>query len=116
MPPFVIFREPEAYYATLAHELTHWTRHPSRLDRDFGRKRFGDEGYAIEELVAEMGSAFLCADLGITPEPREDHASYIANWLQVLKEDKRAVFTAASHASKAVDYLHSLQPDADSFA
>ena len=64
----------------------------------------------MEELVAEMGAAFLCADLGITPELRDDHASYIGNWLQVLKDDKRAVFTAASHASKAADYLHSLQP------
>lgn len=64
----------------------------------------------MEELVAEMGSAFLCADFGITPELRDDHASYIGNLLQVLKDDKRAVFTAASHASEAADYLHSLQP------
>ncbi len=70
----------------LAHELTHWTRHESRLNRDFGRKRFGDEGYAIEELVAELASAFLCADLQITPELRDDHASYIENWLTVLEE------------------------------
>ena len=82
MPPFESFRDAESYYATLAHEGTHWTRHPSRLDRDFGRKRFGDEGYAVEELVAELGSAFLCADLGLTPEVREDHASYIASWLE----------------------------------
>jgi len=58
MPPFESFRDTESYYATLAHEETHWTRHPSRLNRDFGRKRFGDEGYAVEELVAELGSAF----------------------------------------------------------
>ena len=113
MPRIETFRDAEAHAATTAHELTHWTRHPSRLDRDLGRKRFGDAGYAAEELVAEMGAAFLCADLGITPEIREDHASYIASWLQVLKDDKRAVFTAASHASKAVDYLHSLQPKAE---
>jgi antirestriction protein ArdC len=94
----------------LAHELTHWSRHPTRLNRDFGRKRFGDEGYAIEELVAELGSAFLCADLSVTPEIREDHTRYIHEWLKVLKDDKRAVFTAASHASKAVDFLHGLQP------
>jgi antirestriction protein ArdC len=81
MPPFEAFRDAESYYATLAHETTHWTRHPSRLDRDFGRKRFGDEGYAMEELVAELGSAFLSADLDLTPELREDHASYIASWL-----------------------------------
>ena len=79
----------ESYYATLAHEMTHWTKHPNRLDRDFGRKRFGDEGYAMEELVAELGAAFLCADLTLTPEPRADHASYIASWLKVLKADKR---------------------------
>jgi antirestriction protein ArdC len=110
MPPFETFRDSESHAATVAHELTHWTRHPTRLDRDLGRKRFGDEGYAMEELVAELGSAFLCADLQITPEIREDHAGYIHEWLKVLKDDKRAVFTAASHASKAVDFLHGLQP------
>jgi len=104
------FKDAESHAATVAHELTHWTRHPSRLNREFGRKKWGDEGYAMEELVAELASAFLSADLAITPEVREDHASYIANWLTVLKNDKRAIFTAASHASKAVDYLHHLQP------
>jgi antirestriction protein ArdC len=110
MPPFETFRDAESHAATLAHELTHWTRHATRLNREFGRKKFGDEGYAMEELVAELASAFLCADLAITPEVRADHASYIASWLKVLKDDKRAVFSAASHASKAVDYLHGLQP------
>ena len=110
MPPFESFRDAESYYATLAHEATHWTRHPSRLDRDFGRKRFGDEGYAIEELVAELGSAFLSADLELTPEVREDHAAYIASWIKVLKNDKRAIFSAASHAQRAADFLHSRQP------
>jgi antirestriction protein ArdC len=105
MPPFEAFRDAESYYATLAHELTHWTRHPSRLDREFGRKRFGDEGYAMEELVAELGAAFTCADLDLTPEPRPDHAAYIGNWLTVLKNDKRAIFTAASHAQRAADFL-----------
>jgi antirestriction protein ArdC len=93
MPYFETFRSPEAYYATLAHELTHWTMHPKRLDRDFGRKRWGDEGYAREELVAELGAAFLCADLALTPEPGTDHAAYIQGWLKVLKEDKRAIFS-----------------------
>ncbi len=111
MPPFQSFRDSESHAATLAHELTHWTRHASRLNREFGRKKWGDEGYAMEELVAELGSAFLCADLQITPEVREDHAAYIESWLKVLKEDKRAVFSAASHASKAVDFLHGLQPE-----
>lgn len=109
MPPFESFRDAESYYATLAHECTHWTRHGKRLERDFGRKRWGDEGYAMEELVAELGSAFLSADLDLTPEPREDHAAYIASWLKVLKEDKRAIFTAASHAQRAADFLNGLQ-------
>ena len=109
MPEFPTFRDAESYYATLAHEMTHWTRHESRLNRDLGRKRFADAGYAMEELVAEIGAAFLCADLGITPETREDHAAYVASWLKVLKDDKRAIFTAASHAQKAADHLHSYQ-------
>lgn len=83
MPPFESFRDAESYYATLAHEVTHWTKHGKRLDREFGRKRWGDEGYALEELVAELGAAFLSADLDLTPEPREDHAAYIASWLQL---------------------------------
>lgn len=107
MPPFECFHTPESYYATLAHELTHWTKHPKRLDREFGRKKWGDEGYAREELVAELGAAFLCADLGLTPEAGTDHAAYIQSWLKVLKDDKRAIFSAAAHAQKAADYLHS---------
>jgi antirestriction protein ArdC len=75
-----------------------------------GRVKWGDAGYAREELVAELGSAFLCADLNITPEVREDHASYIASWLKVLKDDKRFIFSAASHAQRAADFLHGLQP------
>ena len=110
MPPFETFRDAESYYAILAHECTHWTKHETRLNRDFGRKRWGDEGYAAEELVAELGSAFLCADLGLTPEPRADHASYIENWLRVLRNDKRAIFTAAGHAERAAAFLHGLQP------
>jgi antirestriction protein ArdC len=109
MPCLDTFRDVESYYATLAHECTHWTKHPARLDRSFGRKRFGDEGYAMEELVAELGSAFLCAELDLTPETREDHASYIANWLTVLKNDTRAIFTAASHAQRAADFITGLQ-------
>jgi antirestriction protein ArdC len=111
MPPFESFRDAESYYATLLHEATHATKHPKRVDRDMGRKRWGDEGYAREELVAELGSAFLSADLGLTPEPRPDHASYIASWLKVLKDDKRFIFTAAAHAQRATDFLHRLQPD-----
>lgn len=99
----------EGYYGTLAHELTHWTGHTARCARLFGQ-RFGDEVYAFEELIAELGAAFLCADLGITSEPRPDHACYVASWLRVLKGDKRAVFTAASAAEKAVAFLAALQP------
>jgi antirestriction protein ArdC len=109
MPCIDFFRDAESYYATRAHETCHWTRHPSRLDREFGRKRFGDEGYAMEELVAELGAAFLSADLELTPEVRDDHAAYIASWIKVLKNDKRAIFTAASHAQRAADYLNGLQ-------
>lgn len=111
MPPFECFRSPESYYATLAHELTHWTKHKSRLDREFGRKRWGDEAYAREELVAELGAAFLCADLALTPEPGSDHAAYIQSWLKVLKDDKRVIFAAAAHAQRAADFLHGLQSD-----
>jgi antirestriction protein ArdC len=110
MPPFETFRDAESYYATLAHETTHWTAHESRLARELGSRRFGSEGYAIEELVAELGAAFLCADLDLALEPREDHAAYIANWLQVLKADNRAIFTAASHAQRAADFINGLQP------
>ncbi|MBX9828025.1 MAG: ssDNA-binding domain-containing protein [Xanthobacteraceae bacterium] len=112
MPPFEAFESPEAYYATLAHEASHWTKHEKRLARDFGRKRWGDEGYAMEELVAELGAAFLCATLELSPVIRDEHASYLACWLKVLKEDKRAIFSAAGHAQRAADYLRSLQPQA----
>jgi antirestriction protein ArdC len=105
MPPRESFRDAESHAATLVHELTHWTSHPTRLARELG-KRFGDHAYAAEELIAEMGAAFLCADLGITPEVRDDHAAYLAHWLQVLKADNRAIFTAASQAQRAADYLH----------
>lgn len=95
MPPFEAFRDAESYYATLAHELTHWTKHEQRLNRDFGRKRWGDEGYASEELVAELGAAFLCADLKLRQEAREENAAYVATWLEVLRNDNRAIFAAA---------------------
>ncbi len=109
LPPFGAFKDKESYYATALHELTHWTKPKHRLDRDFSGKRFGDHGYAREELVAELGAAFLCAELGITPEIRQDHADYLGHWLTVLKEDKRAIFSAAAHAQRAADYLSGLQ-------
>jgi antirestriction protein ArdC len=109
MPPRESFRAAESYAATLAHELIHSTAYPSRCARELG-KRFGDRAYAAEELIAEMGAAFLCADLRITPDVREDHAQYLGHWLAVLKSDRRAIFTAAAQAQRAADYLHSLQP------
>ncbi len=109
IPPFEAFNTAESYYATLAHECTHFTKHPSRLARDFGRKTWGDAGYAEEELVAELGAAFLCADLELSLTPREDHAAYVAHWLTVLKNDTRVIFRAAAHAQRAADFLHALQ-------
>ena len=96
------FHTPDSYHATALHELTHWTGHKSRLDRKFG-KRFGNESYAFEELCAEMGSAFLCASIGIENAPLEDHASYLESWLKILKKDSKAIFAAASQAQKAND-------------
>lgn len=109
MPEFAAFLSGHDYYAALAHESIHWTHHPSRLDRSFDQKRFGDAGYAQEELVAELGAAFLCADLGLALEDRPDHAAYIASWLKALHEDKRAIFTASAHAQRAAGYLHGVQ-------
>src|SRR5258708_6569981 len=106
MPPFESFQDADSYYATLAHELTHWTGSKTRLDRDFGGHGFGSEGYAVEGLVAELGGPFLCADLELALEPREDHASYIATWLKVLATDNRAVFTAATHAQRAAEFIN----------
>jgi len=104
MPPFGAFVENVSYYSTLAHEHTHWTARSERCDRQLG-KRFGDSAYAAEELIAELGAAFTMAHLGLSTEPREDHAEYIQSWLKVLRADKRAIFTAASKAQQAADYL-----------
>lgn len=107
MPQFAQFVDAKSYYSVLAHEHTHWTGAKERLDRVFGA-RFGDAAYAFEELVAELGAAFLCAGLGLENEPRADHASYVASWLRTLKNDKKAIFKAASKAQAAADYLQSL--------
>ena len=101
----------ESYFAVLAHETLHWSGSDKRLAREFG-KRFGDAAYAAEELVAEIGSAFLCAELGITQDVRPDHAQYLAQWMTLLKSDDRAIFTAAAKASEAVAYLKKLQAPA----
>ncbi len=94
----------EACASTKLQELVHWTSAETRCNRELGR-RFGDEAYAMEEIVAELGAAFLCADLSITDTPRTDHAQYLDAWLRVLKADKKAIFTAASKASEAVTFL-----------
>ena len=104
LPPPASFSGPDQYSATALHELTHWTGHKSRLDRLSKLARFGDEEYAREELCAELGAAFLCAEFGIiNPELR--HAGYIDSWLRVLRRDKRAVIQAASLAQKAADFI-----------
>lgn len=94
----------QSYYGVFLHELTHWTGAPHRLGRDLG-KRFGDNAYAMEELVAEIGAAFACSALGIASEPRPDHAAYVSTWLAVLKQDTKAIFTAASRAQDAFEHL-----------
>ncbi len=104
MPPVSAFKDVESYYATNFHELGHWTGHESRLNRNL-TTRFGTEAYAAEELVAELTSAFLCAELGVHGELR--HAGYIDNWLTLLRSDPKAIFTAASKASQAAHYLRS---------
>jgi antirestriction protein ArdC len=104
MPGFAQFPDPVDYYSTLAHETTHWTSHESRCDRELG-KRFGDAAYAMEELIAELGSAYTMASRELELTPRKDHAAYIDSWLRVLRSDKRAIFTASSQAQKAADWM-----------
>ena len=106
MPLARQFHSSEDFYATLAHELTHWTGAKTRLDRTGGL--FGDPAYAFEELVAELGAVFLCSHLGIAAEPRPDHAQYVASWLKAVTDNERAVYHAAAKAAKAVDLLITL--------
>ena len=106
MPPIGAFLDPMGWYQTTFHELGHWTGHASRLDRQFG-KRFGDHAYAVEELTAEMTSAFLCATIGVEPAVR--HADYLANWIAAMKADNKAIVAAASKASKAADYIQAFE-------
>lgn len=107
MPPHAAFINSQAYYGVTFHELSHWTGHKSRCARSL-EGRFGSEAYAIEELIAELSAAFLSAELGLAPEPRIDHAHYISSWLKALKNDKRAIFTAATKASEAANFLKGL--------
>jgi len=103
LPRRELFLSTDGYYSTAFHELTHWTGAPARLARDLSG-RFGGAAYAAEELIAELGAAFHCAQWRITPEPREDHARYIAHWIRLLKDDKKAIFTAAARASDSVEF------------
>jgi antirestriction protein ArdC len=104
LPVREAFKAPDFFYATAFHELGHWTGHKTRLDREFG-KRFGDQAYAFEELVAELTAAFVTGTLGLANPEREDHAAYLTNWLQVLKGDPKAFITAAGKAQAAADYI-----------
>jgi antirestriction protein ArdC len=109
LPPRAAFRTPTRYAGTLAHELIHWTGAPHRLARDL-TGRFGARAYAAEELTAELGAAFVLADIGIARTPHPDHAAYCASWATLLRADPRALSHAATQASRAADYLAALQP------
>jgi antirestriction protein ArdC len=109
MPPFARFRSAEAFYSTSFHELAHATSHKSRLDRRLDT-RFGSKAYAAEELIADICSGFLMADLGFAHGARPETAAYLASWLECLKTDSRAIFTAAAKAQAAADWMHAQQP------
>lgn len=112
MPPLSTFDDAAALYATLGHEAVHWTRGKGRLERDTSAKLWNGKAYHAEELVAEFGACFLAADLGLSPDPRDEHASYLAGWLDLMHGDSRVIFKAATLAEQAVDHLHGLQPQA----
>lgn len=109
MPEFSQFKDPASYYGTLYHEGLHASGAPHRCDRDL-TGRFGSDRYAVEEAIADLGAALIMANLGIAHHPRPDHAAYIASWLKVLKADARAIFTLASKAQAAADWMHAQQP------
>ncbi|WP_442504368.1 zincin-like metallopeptidase domain-containing protein [Marinivivus vitaminiproducens] len=110
MPPLGMFNDAAAFYATLGHEACHWTRGTGRLERDTSAKLWNGRAYHAEELVAELGACFLAADLGLSPDPRDEHASYLSGSLDLMRGDSRVIFKAATLAEQAVDYLHGLQP------
>jgi len=110
MPHLKQFSCAERYYATRAHESVHWTAHPYRLDRDLSG-RFGSDSYAVEELIAELGAAMWCAQAGLTPATRDDHAGYLASWLRVLRADPMHLRTIAGRAQSAVAYMAGLAGD-----
>ena len=104
LPPVERFSSYDGYFATRGHETAHWSGHKTRLNRQFGT-RFGDQSYAFEELVADISAAILGALLGLPEAQLDNHAAYVANWVNVLKSDKNAILTAASKADEAVDYI-----------
>lgn len=106
MPDMALYNTPEKYYTTVFHELTHLSGAPHRLDRLKDRKENGKEGIAFEELIAELGSAFIAAGIGMKLESLDNHISYISSWLEILKKDKKFIFQAASAAQKAVNFLN----------
>ena len=112
MPDLEAFVYPEAFYATLAHELGHWTGHPSRLNRGTILKRHSGDARAVDEILAELTAAFTCASLGIDHDLKQDSTAYIGSWLEVLARDKKFIFAAAAQAQRACDFLWSLQPAA----
>lgn len=109
MPEFSAFDDAHGFYATHLHEAAHAVGAPQRLDRDF-TARWTRYATAMEEMVAELTASFLLADLGIAHHPRADHAAYVASWLRVLKDEPRAIFTAAGKAQQAADWMHARQP------
>lgn len=115
LPKFKAFESAAGYYSTLAHELTHWTGHESRLDRDFGN-RFGDDEYAFEELVAELGSAFLTAKFNVGDGELKKPAQYVKHWIEMLEEDEYAIFLASSQAKEAVGFLEELAEEEEAAA
>jgi antirestriction protein ArdC len=107
VPDLSQFEQPALFYSTTCHEHIHWTAHPTRLARDLSG-RFGDDAYAVEELIAELGAAFWCAQAALTPAARTDHANYLAHWVRVLREQPRVLLTVAARAQAALDYLNQL--------
>ncbi len=115
MPNFAHFRDAASFIGVWAHELGHASGSKHRLDRDLSG-RFGSAAYAAEECAVEILSGLILADLGIAHHPRPDHAAYISSWLEILKTDPRAIFTAASKAQQAADWMHAQQPQVEELA
>jgi antirestriction protein ArdC len=109
MPAANQFENRDAYYATHFHELGHWSGAPTRLDRNL-KGRFGDTAYAFEELIAETSAAFVCATIGIIPEPRKESAQYLNGWMRGMRDDKQAIVRAFSHAQRAADFILKDEP------